>query len=81
MLLIHAHLDEVESTVQWVNWIANAAPGAACVYYRGYLARYPSRVGIAVWEAHEAKLVELAQKKTGENEYLYFAVRKRNAKK
>lgn len=66
----------IESIVELDAWALIAAPGESRQYHRGELACSRSMIGVAAMRLAERGLVDLVQKRNGEGDYSYFAVRR-----
>ena len=71
----------------FMDWLTNAKPGTGCCYHRGFLMfdrepqRHPRRhklnqVADTAWDAAQKGWVELFQRRNGDMDYYYFAVRR-----
>ena len=74
---------------EFVNWLGLAGPGEQIVYAKGFLSvavhkadlnRDPDgpkleAVQRAAWKAHERRAAHLVQRRLGDNEYEYLAVK------
>jgi hypothetical protein len=65
----------------FANWLALSQRGDRFQYYRGFLLRFdremttPPADCCAAWAAYKTGRVTLVQKRMGENDYIYFAMR------
>lgn len=85
------NLNKVETPEQFVDWVTTAKKGSRISYFNGYLFRErvtnpPSRVSGSnaaakfklaskVWEFHQLGVVRLFQKRMGDEDYVYIAVK------
>lgn len=85
------NLNKVETSEQFVEWATTAKKNSRVSYFSGYLFREritnpPSRVSgpnaapqfklaSKVWEFHQLGIVRLFQKRLGDEEYIYIAVK------
>lgn len=85
------NLNKVETPEQFVEWATTAKKNSRVSYFNGYLFReritnHPSRVSGAnaaphfklankAWEFHQLGIVRLFQKRMGDEEYIYIAVK------
>lgn len=85
-------LSFVETPEEFVRWATSAKPGYKISYYRGWLFKdkmvqapeivksgaLPVEFQTAhkAWDFYESGIVDLFQKRLGDEDYLYIAVRK-----
>lgn len=84
-------LNKVETPEQFVDWATTAKKGSRVSYFNGYLFRErivnpPSRVSgynaatkfklaSKAWEFYDLGIVTLCQKRLGDEDYVYMAVK------
>lgn len=66
---------------KFTNWLTKAQKGAVVEYFRGYLPMDgPLGLDRAALEAHEVGVVDLYQKRHGDMDYSYYAIKRRATK-
>ena len=64
------------SEYEWKKWLAAAKPGECVVYTRGRTSINPNDIKRTAYDAYRSGLVELVQRRHGDDDYSYIAIRR-----